>query len=345
MPLSNKTGLWFDRRPLVALAPMEAVTDAAYRPVVRSIAPDAVLYTEFAPARGLLHLAPRVLQMVEFGELERPLVVQLYDNSPEALGKAAALVVQRNRPDGIDLNMGCPVRKVAARGAGCGMMAFPEVAAESVRQMVEHADGVPVSIKTRLGIHDKSQVVEVVQACLEAGARQVTIHARLKADRPRIPADWNALAAAVEQISAPVIGNGDVWSEFDALRMVKETGVAGVMIGRGGIGNPWLLKRCSQALAGQAVDDLPSRAERARVALMHLQANVAMKGERRGVLEMRKVIRNYIKGYRDSKSTWMRIIQSETELETAEILAAFGNTEAVETQDEPDSPQDWQTAG
>ena len=316
---------WFDRKPLVSLAPMEAITDAAYRPVVRSITPDTVLYTEFAPARGLIYEAKKVWQMVEFTEEERPLVVQLYDNDAEALGQAAGLVVNRHRPDGLDLNMGCPVRKVAARGAGCGMMDFPDVAADSVRRMVDHADGVPVSIKTRLGIKDKTQVLEVAHACVEAGASQVTIHARLKADRPRVPADWEALAKVVPEIPVPVMGNGDIWSEEDAIRMVEQTGVAGVMIGRGGIGNPWLLNRCVQALSGDTVSPLPNREERARIAIAHLNANVATKGERRGVLEMRKVIRNYIKGYRDSKTTWMRIIGTETLIETAHILEAFAS--------------------
>jgi len=332
---ATHNNLWFDRRPLVALAPMEAVTDLAYRPVVRSVAPDVVLYTEFAPARGLIYQAEKVWKMVEFTEMERPLVIQIYDNDAEALGEAAGLVVQRHRPDGLDLNMGCPVRKVANRGAGCGMMAIPDVAADSVRRMVEHADGVPVSIKTRLGIKDKSQVVEVAHACLEAGAQQVTIHARLKADRPRVPADWEALARVVKQIPAPVIGNGDIWSEEDAIRMVEETGVVGVMVARGGIGNPWLLQRCYQALAGTPVDAPPTREERAHIAIEHLHANVRAKGERRGVLEMRKVIRNYIKGFRDSKSTWMRIIETETLLETAKILENFGlyadNTEESST--------------
>lgn len=321
---------WYTRRPLVALAPMEAVTDRAYRPVVRDISPDVILYTEFANARGLLHGAPRVWQMLEFEEMERPLIAQIYDNLPEALGDAAGEVAQKLRPDGIDLNMGCPVRKVAARGAGCGMMAFPEVAAESVKRMVDAAGDVPVSIKTRLGIENKSQVLEVVQAVLEAGARQVSIHARLKADRPRIPADWPALGRAVEALrrfgpDVPFMGNGDIWTEEDAVRMVAETGVDGVMIGRGAIGNPWVLQRSAQALAGGEVSPPPTRRERAEVALKHLEANVRTKGERRGVLELRKVVRNYIKGYHDSRRTWMRIIETETWAETAKILEDFGS--------------------
>lgn len=322
-----KTARWFERDGLVALAPMEAITDAAYRPVVRSVAPDVVLFTEFAPARGLLHGAEKVWQMVEFQEMERPLVIQLYDNLPEPLGEATAEIVKRHRPDGFDLNMGCPVRKVANRGAGCGMMAFPETAAESVKRMVDAADGIPVSVKTRLGIRDKTQVLEVADAIIDAGAVQVTIHARLKADRPRHPADWAALERAAKVISrrVPVMGNGDVWSPEDAVRMNALKGVSGVMIARGGIGNPWLLHRCVQAMRGEKVDQPPTRQERARIAIEHLKANVKIKGERRGVLEMRKVVRNYIKGYLDSKRTWMRIIEEESESKLAAVLEEFGN--------------------
>lgn len=318
---------WFEREGLVALAPMEAITDAAYRPVVRSVAPDVVLFTEFAPARGLLHGAKKVWQMVEFQEMERPLVVQLYDSLPEPLGEATAEIVKLHRPDGFDLNMGCPVRKVANRGAGCGMMAFPETAAEAVRSMIDAAEGIPVSVKTRLGIHDKSQVIEVANAIIDAGAVQVTIHARLKADRPRHPADWAALERASEVLSqrVPIMGNGDVWTPEDAVRMTSLKGISGVMIARAGIGNPWLLQRCVQALRNETVDAPPTRRERARVAIEHLRANVAVKGERRGVLEMRKVVRNYIKGYLDSKRTWMKIIEVEDESGIARILEEFGN--------------------
>jgi len=315
---------WFERDALVALAPMEAITDLAYRSIVRSVAPDAILYTEFANARGLLYEAKKVWQMAEFEDSERPLIIQIYDSLPEAIGEATGQIVKRHRPDGIDLNMGCPVRKVANRGAGCGMMDTPEVAAESVKQMVANADGVPVSIKTRLGIRSKTQVIEVVQACIEAGAVQATIHARLKSDRPRVPADFEALEFAAKQLNVPIIGNGDVWTEADAVKMVSLEGVSGAMIGRGGIGNPWLLQRCIQAIRGEEVDPLPNREERARIAILHLRKNVEFKGERRGVLEMRKVVRNYIKGYLDSKHTWMKLVNTETEAETIRILEDFG---------------------
>jgi tRNA-dihydrouridine synthase B len=332
--LQNKTNSsksastpWFENRPLVALAPMEAVTDSIFRKIVRSIAPEVILYTEFAPARGLLHDAEPVWKMAEFDESERPLIVQLYDNDAPSLGLAAERIVKHHRPDGIDLNMGCPVKKVARRGAGCGMMADVKNAAESIRQIIEYADGVPVSLKTRLGISDKKMVLDLAGACIDAGVQQITIHARLKADRPRIPADWKAMSFAAKKISVPVMGNGDIWTAEDAKTMSELEGIDGVMIGRGAIGNPWLLQRSYQALAGLPVDQLPNKAERARVAIMHLKENVKYKGERRGVLELRKIVRNYIKGYLDSKRTWMKIIEVETEKATANILEEFGKSE------------------
>ncbi|HEB84930.1 MAG TPA: tRNA-dihydrouridine synthase family protein, partial [Bacteroidetes bacterium] len=152
---------WFDRRPLVALAPMEAVTNRPYRLIVRRLAPEVILYTEFTNASGLIRGGERVWKMVEFTDEERPIIVQLYDHDIDALGEATREVVRRLRPDGVDLNMGCPVRKVVRRGAGCGMMADPEHAARCVARMVEEADGVPVTIKTRLGIADKREVIEL----------------------------------------------------------------------------------------------------------------------------------------------------------------------------------------
>ncbi|MBD3165024.1 hypothetical protein GF324_00330 [bacterium] len=314
---------WYVRRPLVALAPMEDITDNVYRRLVRSIDREVVLYTEFTNASGLLAGAERVWQMLEFTEEQRPLVMQLYDYDAEKLGTATGDVVRRCRPDGIDLNMGCPVRKVANRGAGCGMMADPVYAAEAVKRMVDASGGVPVSVKTRLGIRRKDEILEVAERCLEAGAAQITIHGRLKADRPRTPADWDAVSRAAVAIPVPVMGNGDIWNEHDALRMIELPGIDGVMLARAAIGNPWVLRRCRQALAGEPIDPLPDAEERARIALKHLRLNVEEKGDRRGVVELRKVVRNYIKGFSNTRRTWMRIIETEDLLETARILETF----------------------
>ncbi len=319
-PVEHK---WYERIPLVALAPMEAVTDLTFRSIVRNLTPDVVLYTEFVSASGLVVDAEAVWKMAEFTEEQRPIVIQLYDNDIDKLAEATALIAKNLRPDGIDLNMGCPVKKVVKRGAGCGMMATPEYAAEIIARMVENADGIPVSFKTRLGIRKKDEVVTVAQGCIDAGAEQATIHARLKADRPRAAADWEAMSVAAQQLTLPVMGNGDVWSEEDAVRMVSYPGINGVMIARGAIGNPWLLKRSWQKLAGVEVDPMPSREERGRVALEHLRLNVERKGERRGVLELRGIVRNYIKGYRDTRRIWMKIIESETYTDTAKLLEQF----------------------
>jgi len=305
---------------------MEAITDRPYRKLVRSLCREVILFTEFASAGGLLQGSVKVWESVEFDDAERPIVVQLYDPFPEKLGMATREVVRHLHPDGIDVNMGCPVRKVVRKGAGCGMMGERCLAVDAVRQVLDNARGTPVSIKTRLGIHDKTEVIELAQACIAEGVEQVTIHARLKADCPRTPADWEALSFAARQLSVTVIGNGDIWTEDDARRMIALEGISGVMIGRAAIGNPWLLKRCVQALNGAAVDLPPSREERVRVALEHLRLNVQCKGERRGVLEMRKVIRNYIKGSLNAKRIWLKIIQAETEKETSETLKLFAAT-------------------
>ncbi|MDP8208484.1 MAG: tRNA-dihydrouridine synthase family protein [Candidatus Electryonea clarkiae] len=321
--LNGKNNPWFERRPLVALAPMEAITDNAYRTLVRRISSNVILYTEFVPCKGLLRAGDRVWKIAEFDDSQRPIIVQVYDNDLEAIRDATSQVAKKLRPEGIDLNMGCPVRKVVARGAGCGMMADPDNAADAIKIMVDSSDGIPVSAKMRLGITNKNEVIEVAQKVVEAGAVQVSIHGRLKAERPRIRADWDAISAAGSAITATVMGNGDIWSVEDANEMAAMEGIDGVMIGRGAIGNPWLLHRTCQALAGETVDPPPDKKERIRIALEHLELNVIDKGERRGVLEMRKVIRNYIKGYHDSRRTWMKIITVVTHSETANILEDF----------------------
>lgn len=314
---------WYDHRPLVAVAPMEAITDRPFRRLVRSICQEVVLFTEFVSASGLLYGGKRVWKMAEFGDEERPLVVQMHDPDPEKLGAATGEIARRLRPDGIDLNMGCPVKKVVRRGAGCGMMADIPNAVEAVKKMIENADGIPVSVKTRLGISSKSEVIELGEALVEAGISQISIHARLKSDRPRHPADWQALSNAAIHFNVPVIGNGDIQTEADAASMVSLPGIDGVMVGRGAIGNPWLLKRIVQKLDGKPVDPLPSKQERILAALQHLHWNVEEKGERKGVLEMRKVFRFYIKGFMDTRKTWMKLIQEETETATTRILEEF----------------------
>lgn len=311
---------WYARRPLVALAPMEGVTDGPYRRVCRELAPEAVLFTEFTSAQGLLHGNERTWGMARFAEQERPIVVQLYGGEPGALAAAARAVEEQVRPDGIDLNLGCPVKKVLARGEGCALMKDPARAREIVQAMKE-AIRVPLSAKMRLGWESREEAVPFACLLAEAGVEALTVHGRLRRDRPRHPADWEAIARVKASLGIPVIGNGDIVSGEETARRQRESGVDGVMIARGAMGNPWLLAEARAALAGEPIPAPPTLAERARVAARHLDLNIERHGERRGVLIMRKHYSSYLGGFPGARELRQRLVRAATRDEVLALLA------------------------
>lgn len=278
--------------PLV-LAPMAGVTDVAFRMICRESGAGLV-YGEMISDQALLHGNWRTLPLLRIEPAERPVALQLFGSEPESMARAARLVCAHD-PDFIDLNFGCPVPKVIGNGAGAALLRDLPRAVAIVRAVVEAADRA-VTVKMRSGWDERSIVApELAAACAAAGAAAVMVHARTRAQFYTGRADWGVIRAVREAVPIPVIGNGDIREPADARRMLEETGCAGVAIGQGALGNPWIFDQSLRALRGLPWS-LPPITERFAVLRRHLLAEVALSGEERGVKEMRKHLAWYLRG-------------------------------------------------
>lgn len=276
------------------LAPMEAITDGPVRRLARRHGADLV-FTEFVSAEGLAHGAEPVARKLTFTEAERPIGIQVFGHRiPPVV--IAARQAEALRPELIDLNFGCPTRKVAGRGGGAGLLRTPELLEAMARAVVE-AVSLPVTAKIRLGWDAASiNAVEIAQRLERAGVAAITVHARTRSQGFAGTADWSWIARLVAAVRIPVAGNGDVWEPADAARMLAETGCAAVMIGRGAMGNPWIFERTRRYLDTGELTDPPGAPARIAAALEHLRESATEKGERRAVIEMRKHYRGYLRG-------------------------------------------------
>lgn len=294
-------------RPLF-LAPMEDVTDPSFRAVCKRFGADMV-YTEFVSSDGLMHDGQKSLRKLNVVDSERPVGIQIYGHLVEPMVEAA-LMAESASPDLIDINFGCPMKKIAGRGAGSGMMRDVPLMVEMTRRIVD-AVRLPVTVKTRLGWDDESKNIEDIALRLQdVGIAALTIHGRTRAQMYRGDADWTLIGRVKQNplIHIPIIGNGDVDSAEKCRAMFDRYGVDGVMIGRATYGRPWIFRECRHYLSTGELLPQPSVTERVAIAKDHLRLSVEYKGERTGVLEMRRHLSNYFKGLPDFKQTRMKLV-------------------------------------
>jgi tRNA-dihydrouridine synthase B len=279
----------------VVLAPMAGVTDSSFRLLAVEMGA-ALVFTEMISAKGAA-CSPQTLKIAKFTENERPLGIQLFGSDPDTMSQGAQLTATLG-PDLIDLNMGCPVRKVVSKGEGCALMRDPEKVYR-ITQAVCSAVNIPVTVKMRKGWDDTEvNALEVALAVQEAGAAAVTVHGRTREQGYSGLADWTIIKQVKDRLAIPVIGNGDVRHPADAARMIDETGCDAVMMGRGTLGNLWLIRRTVHFLKTGELLPEPDITQRVALALRHLDMTVADKGEYIGVREMRKHVSWYLKGLR-----------------------------------------------
>ena len=296
-------------RPLL-LAPMEDVTDPSFRYMCKRFGADMV-YTEFISSDGLMHEAAKSLRKLNIDDSERPVGIQIYGNRIEPMVEAAKMAEAAN-PEVIDINFGCPVKKIAGRGAGSGMMRDVPLMVEMTRQIVQ-AVKKPVTVKTRLGWDEESKNIEEIALRLQdVGIAALTIHGRTRAQMYRGEADWTLIGKVKNNplITIPIIGNGDVDSGAKAAEMFNRYGVDGVMIGRATYGRPWIFEECKHFLQTGEEMPQPSVIERVRIAKEHLAKSLEVKGDYVGILEMRRHLTNYFKGLPDFKQTRMKLVTS-----------------------------------
>ena len=280
----------------LALAPMAGVTDLAFRTICRELGAGYTI-TEMVSAKALCYQDKKSVPLLQLGEGEHPAAVQIFGSDPACMEQAAGMAAERSGADIIDINMGCPVPKVANSGDGSGLMKNPELAVKVAEAVIRGAGGRPVTVKFRLG-WDKGSIncVEFAKAMEEAGVAAVAVHGRTRTQMYSGTANWDYIRAVKETVSIPVIANGDVFEPRDAVRILKYTGADMAMIGRGCFGNPWLFQQARAALAGEEIPPLPPLAQRCDTAVRQFELSAAQKGEHIACLEARKHYAWYLKG-------------------------------------------------
>lgn len=324
----------------VVMAPMAGVTDLPYRLIAREQGA-ALVYSELVSAKGICYGSNRTLKLLETDEAERPVGLQIFGGEADVMVEAARHV-QKFGPDLLDINMGCPVPKITKNDEGCALMLDPERAGRLVRRVVEAVD-LPVTVKIRKGWDDAHVTAPQVARELEkAGVAAIAIHGRTREDFYAGRADWDIIREVKQAVDIPVIGNGDVASPEDAVRMLEHTGVDAVMIGRACLGDPWIFRRVTHFLDTGEMLPMPSPREKLEMAIRHLKMAVEFKGEVRAVREMRKPIAWYLKGVPGSNRVKQQVQRLTDAALVTEVLQEF-LAELGDAADEPLSVQRTRT--
>jgi len=307
------------------LAPMEDVSDPPFRALCKEQGAD-VVYTEFISSEGLIRSAQKSVMKLDIFEKERPVGIQIFGANLDSMLQSVE-IVESVKPDIIDINFGCPVKKVVSKGAGAGILKDIDLMVSLTKEMCKRTN-LPITIKTRLGWDENSiKIVEVAERLQDVGVKAISIHGRTRAQMYKGNADWTQIREVKnnQRMFIPVFGNGDVNSPERARVMRDEYGLDGAMIGRASIGNPWFFKEVKQYLKNGETLDPPTIDERIITAKRHLEMSVKWKGERLGLLETRRHYSNYFKGIPDFKPYRTRLVTSDTLEEIMEVFRELEN--------------------
>lgn len=314
--------------PPVVLAPMAGVTNYPFRAICRRFG--AGLYvSEMITARPLVEGNEKTLKIADFGADESPRSLQLYGVDPYYVGEAVKRLVGEGRVDHIDMNFGCPVRKVTSKGGGAAIPAKPRLLAGIVRAAVQSAGAVPVTIKFRIGIDENvTTYLDAGRVGEDEGVVAVALHARTAAQLYDGQARWEAIGELKRSVKIPVLGNGDIWEAEDALRMMRMTGCDGVVVGRGCLGRPWLFRDLADVFAGREPQNPPTLGEVGAIMREHAELLTAWLGEATALRSFRRHSTWYTKGFRGSAAIRQRAMQLSSLAELEDLLAALDPNEA-----------------
>jgi nifR3 family TIM-barrel protein len=305
---------------------MEDITDPSFRFLCKQYGAD-MMYTEFISSDGLIRDAAKSLKKLEFDESERPIGIQIYGHILEAMVDAAKMAEEAN-PDVIDINFGCPVKKIAGRGAGSGMMRnVPLLVA--ITEAIVKAVKLPVTVKTRLGYDaENKNIMEIAERLQDVGVEALTIHGRTRSQMYKGEADWTLIGEVKNnpRIKIPIIGNGDIDTPQKAAEMFDRYGVDGVMIGRATVGRPWIFRDVKYYLEHGEMPEPLTLDEIVALARLHLQKSLEWKGEKVGILEMRRHLTNYFKGLPNFKETRLKLVTTDDPSQLFDILDYIAET-------------------
>ena len=307
------------------LAPMEDVSDPPFRAVCKKHGAD-LMYTEFISSEGLIRDAMKSRQKLDIFEEERPVGIQIFGGDEEAMAISAGIVDAVN-PDLLDINFGCPVKKVVCKGAGAAVLKDIDLMIRLTNAVIKSCN-VPVTVKTRLGWDfDSINIIEVAERLQDIGVQALSIHGRTRSQLYKGEADWSWIAKVKDhpRIKIPIFGNGDVDSPQKALEYKNKYGVDGIMIGRAAIGYPWFFREVKHYFATGEILPPPTIEERIEVIRQHLRASVAWKGPRIGIFEMRRHYANYLKGIINIKPLRSKLVMLNTMEEIEETLEEFSS--------------------
>lgn len=304
----------------VVLAPMAGITSTTFRKICKKMGAGLVV-AEMVSDKALIYESKKTFELLKMDECERPISQQIFGGDPETMGKSAKIIEDYMHPNIIDINMGCPVPKVAIKNnAGSNLLKDPDRVRAIVEKVVESVS-VPVTVKIRSGWDENNiNAPLIAKICEEAGASAIFVHGRTRKQGYAGEADWNIIKEVVDSVNIPVIGNGDIKSCYDAKRMIEETGCSAVMIGRGALGNPWLIKECVDYLENGTLPKEVTIKEKLDMMRYNIEELVKDKNEVVGVLEMRTQLMYYLKGMPNTKNLKLAICRATSKDELIKII-------------------------
>lgn len=309
----------------IVVAPMAGISNMTFRRICKSMGASLVV-AEMVSDKAITYGNEKTFELLRMNDDERPISQQIFGSDVKSFVEAAKIVEEKMKPDIIDINMGCPVPKVAVKNqAGSALLKNPEKVGEIIKAVVG-AVNVPVTVKIRSGWDQSSiNAVEIAKIAEANGASAITVHARTRAQGYAGKADWNIIKEVVNAVDIPVIGNGDVVSCYDAKKMLDETGCSAVMIGRGLLGNPWLIKECVEYLESGKLPEVIDYNEKINMMEYHLNKLCEDKTEKQAVLEIRNHLLNYLKGLPENKEVKNQVCRCKSRLEIIKILENYRN--------------------
>lgn len=297
----------------IVFAPMAGISNESFRSIIKSMGA-GLIYSEMVSNMGIIYNSKNTINMLKINDEERPISIQIFGSDVDSFVKASKYVCENAKPDIIDINMGCPVPKVALRSqAGSGLLKDPQKIYEIVNAVVNSVN-VPVTVKIRAGWNNNTiNCVEVAKLIEKAGASAIAIHPRTREQGYSGKADWNLIKAVKESVNIPVIGNGDITTIYDAKRMLEETGCDAIMIGRATIGNPWFIRECVEYVENNNIIDEPTNKERMDMMVYHYELIKKNEGDKKAILDIKTHALAYLKYIPQSKQLKTEIALCKTE--------------------------------